>query len=132
MSARPRAVVADDDPDILDLVAFRLERCGLAALPAHDGEEALALIRGHGPALAVLDVMMPRLDGLSLTRILRADPATRALPIVLLTARSQDADLRAGLDADADAYLRKPFSAQELGERVAALLSAPPEPVHAG
>ena len=122
---RPQPVVlaADDDEDILELVAFRLERSGYTVLRATDGEEALRLALEAKPDLAVLDVMMPKLDGFELTRRLRADDATSRMPIILLTARSQDADVQAGFDAGADDYLRKPFSPQELRARVQALLA---------
>ena len=121
---RPQPVVlaADDDKDILELVAFRLERSGYTVLRARDGEEALRLALEAKPDLAVLDVMMPKLDGYELTRRLRAEDATSRMPIILLTARAQDADVQAGFDAGADDYLRKPFSPQELRARVQAIL----------
>ena len=121
---RPQPVVlaADDDEDILELVAFRLERSGYTVLRATDGEEALRLALEAKPDLAVLDVMMPKLDGYELTRRLRSEDATSRMPIILLTARSQDADVQAGFDAGADDYLRKPFSPQELRARVQAIL----------
>jgi DNA-binding response OmpR family regulator len=121
---RPQPVVlaADDDEDILELVAFRLERSGYTVLRARDGEEALRVALEAKPDLAVLDVMMPKLDGFELTRRLRADDATSRMPIILLTARAQDADVQAGFDAGADDYLRKPFSPQELRARVQAIL----------
>jgi DNA-binding response OmpR family regulator len=121
---RPQPVVlaADDDEDILELVAFRLERSGYTVLRAKDGEEALRLALEAKPDLAVLDVMMPKLDGYELTRRLRAEDATSRMPIILLTARAQDADVQAGFDAGADDYLRKPFSPQELRARVQAIL----------
>ena len=90
--AQPVVLAADDDEDILELVAFRLERSGYTVLRAHDGEEALRLAREEQPDLGVLDVMMPKLDGFEVTRRLRADAATSSTPIILLTARAQDAD----------------------------------------
>ena len=121
---RPQPVVlaADDDEDILELVAFRLERSGYTVLRARDGEEALRVALEAKPDLAVLVAMMPKLDGFELTRRLRADDATSRMPIILLTARAQDADVQAGFDAGADDYLRKPFSPQELRARVQAIL----------
>jgi DNA-binding response OmpR family regulator len=121
---RPQPVVlaADDDEDILELVAFRLERSGYTVLRASDGEEALRVALEAKPDLAVLDVMMPKLDGFELTRRLRAEDATSRMPIILLTARAQDVDVQAGFDAGADDYLRKPFSPQELRARVQAIL----------
>ncbi len=118
-------VVADDEEDILELVAFGLERSGYVVHRAVDGEQALALMREHRPDLAILDVAMPKLDGFELTRRLRNDPETSEIKIVLLTARVQEADVDAGLAAGAHDYITKPFSPQELQERVAALLRRP-------
>jgi DNA-binding response OmpR family regulator len=120
---QPVVLAADDDEDILELVTFRLERSGYTVLRARDGEEALALALAERPDLAVLDVMMPKLDGFELTRRLRAEEATSRMPIILLTARAQDADLEQGFAAGADDYLRKPFSPQELRTRVQAMLA---------
>lgn len=121
----PVIVVADDEEDILELVAFGLERAGYVVHRAVDGEQALALMREHRPDLAILDVAMPKLDGFELTRRLRNDPETSEIKIVLLTARVQEADVDAGLAAGAHDYITKPFSPQELQERVAALLQRP-------
>jgi DNA-binding response OmpR family regulator len=118
----PLVLVADDDRDILSLVAFRLERSGYRVVQAADGEAALEAARTHAPDLAVLDLMMPRLSGLEVTRALRADERTRDLPVILLTARAQEKDVQAGLEAGATAYVKKPFSPQELRERVDAIL----------
>jgi DNA-binding response OmpR family regulator len=118
----PLVLAADDDEDILELLVFRLERSGYSVLQARDGEEALELARQAKPDLAVLDVTMPKLDGFELTRRLRAEEVTRRMPIILLTARTQDADLERGFDTGADDYLRKPFSPQELSARVHAIL----------
>ena len=119
---QPVVLAADDDPDVLELVTFRLERSGYTVLQAHDGEEAWSIIHEARPDLAVLDVMMPKIDGYELTRRLRSDEATRRIPIILLTARAQDPDVQEGFDAGADDYLRKPFSPQELSARVHAIL----------
>lgn len=122
MSETTRILVADNDEDILTLVAFRLERQGYEVLVARDGAEALERARQELPDLCVLDVMMPKLTGYDVTRELRADPRTQDVPVILLTARVQEADVRSGFDAGADDYVRKPFSPQELRERVAAAL----------
>jgi DNA-binding response OmpR family regulator len=116
-------LVADDDQDILQLVAFRLERAGYRVITVADGQQALAAAQQHRPDLAVLDVMMPGLNGYEVTRRLREDEATRAIPVILLTARVQDADVSRGFEAGADDYLRKPFSPQELRSRVQAILA---------
>lgn len=122
-SEADRILVADNDEDILMLVAFRLERMGYEVLVARDGAEALERAREELPDLCVLDVMMPKLTGYDVTRALRADPRTQDVPVILLTARVQEADVRSGYDAGADDYVRKPFSPQELRERVAAALA---------
>jgi DNA-binding response OmpR family regulator len=119
---RPVVLAADDDEDILELIAFRLEHSGYTVLQARDGEEALDLARTLRPDLAVLDVMMPKIDGFEVTRRLRQDDSTTRMPIILLTARTQEADVQRGFDAGADDYIRKPFSPQELRARVQAIL----------
>jgi len=116
-------LAADDDEDVLALVTFRLERSGYSVLQARDGEEALKLAVSTRPDLAVLDVMMPKLDGFELTRRLRADQATSHMPIILLTAKTQDGDVERGFEVGADDYVRKPFSPQELRARVQAILA---------
>jgi DNA-binding response OmpR family regulator len=121
-AAKPLVLVADDDRDILELVAFRLVRAGYDVMTANDGAEALDLASKRVPALAVLDVMMPRLDGYEVTRRMRASAATERVPVILLTARVQDQDVQRGLDAGADDYLKKPFSPQDLRARVEAVL----------
>ena len=118
----PLVLVADDDPDILTLVGFRLERAGYEVLPARDGEEALALALERQPDLAILDVMMPKLDGYEVTQRLRSNQATSGMPVILLTARVQEADITRGFEAGADDYIKKPFSPQELRARVQAIL----------
>jgi len=120
---QPVILAADDDEDILQLVAFRLGRSGYRVLQARDGEEAIALATEHPPDLAVLDVGMPKMDGLEVARRLRAAEATKNIPIIMLTARAQDTDVQGGFDAGANDYLRKPFSPKELRTRVQALLA---------
>ena len=121
----PVVLVADDDADILELVALRLGTAGYDVVTAPDGEEALRVARERRPDLAVLDVTMPKLTGYDVTRELRADQKTNRMPVILLTARVQETDVAAGLEAGADDYLRKPFNAAELRERVAELLARP-------
>ena len=117
-------LVADDDEDILELVAFRLERAGYEVITARDGTEALAAARERHPDLAVLDVMMPGMTGYDVTRELRGDDATRGIPVILLTARVQEADVNRGFEAGADDYLRKPFSPADLRRRLGDLLAS--------
>jgi DNA-binding response OmpR family regulator len=121
-SVNPVVLVADDDPDILALVRFRLEREGYDVVSAADGQAALEFALDHTPDLAVLDVMMPRLDGYEVTRRLREHEATKGMPIILLTARVGESDLERGFEMGADGYVTKPFSPQMLRERVQAAL----------
>ncbi|MFB9181049.1 response regulator [Dactylosporangium sucinum] len=115
-------LVVDDDVDIARFIKVNLDLEGFEVLLAHDGETALDMIARRQPALAVVDWMMPQLDGLELTRRLRADPMTAPMPIILLTARGQTADKVIGLQAGADDYLVKPFDTMELIARVRSTL----------
>ena len=124
MNEKPLILCADDDADILALLALRLERAGLRVVRATDGEQALALSRELHPHVAVLDVMMPRLTGTQVLEALRADPATADLRVILVSARAQQTDIQRGLTAGADAYLAKPFQAAELLELVQRLLAS--------
>lgn len=119
---RPLVLVADDDRDIRQLVAFRLERADYEVLEATDGEEAVRLVTELLPDLAVLDLMMPKLNGYEVTQAIRRHEETKRIPVILLTARVQEADVARGFEAGADDYLRKPFSPQELLARVQAIL----------
>jgi DNA-binding response OmpR family regulator len=119
---QPLVLIADDDPDLRTLVTYRLEKSGYSVIAASDGAEAEQLAIERLPALCVLDVMMPKLDGYELTRRLRANDATSRIPVILLTARSQEQDVRQGFDAGADDYIRKPFSPDELRARVQVVL----------
>jgi len=116
-------LIADDEEDILELVSLQLRRLGCELVLARDGEEALAIALERRPAVAVIDVSMPKLDGLELVRRLRGDERTRELPVILLSARAQDADVARGLEAGASDYVAKPFRGRDLRERVAALLA---------
>jgi DNA-binding response OmpR family regulator len=121
-NGQPLILIADDDPDILALVSFRLERAGYEVVQARNGEEAIRVALARRPDLAVIDVMMPRVDGYEATRQLRQHEQTSRMPIILLTARVQEEDIARGFDAGADDYVKKPFSPQELGSRVQAVL----------
>ena len=120
MSTKSLVLIADDDPDIRMLVRLRLERSGYAVVAASNGLEALQLATESQPDLAILDVSMPGLSGIEVTRALREQNAT--LPVILLTAHAQESDVTEGAVAGADAYVTKPFSPQELESRVRALM----------
>jgi DNA-binding response OmpR family regulator len=116
-------LVADDEQDIRELVAYRLSRSGYLIIEARDGEEAFQLAAGQTLDMAVLDVMMPRLNGFELTQRLRSTPATERLPILLMSASVQEADISRGFAAGADGYLTKPFTPNQLLTRVREVLS---------
>jgi DNA-binding response OmpR family regulator len=118
----PTILVADDEEDVRELVTYRLTRSGYEVIGAQDGQEAFELATERAPDLMVLDVMMPRLDGYELTRRVRAEESLRSIPVILLTARSQETDVSRGFDVGADDYLRKPFNPDELVARVRAVL----------
>jgi DNA-binding response OmpR family regulator len=117
-----RILVADDEPDVRELVVYRMKRSGYDVIEAKNGEEAFELAVEHLPDLIVADVMMPRVDGYELTRRLRAEYTTQRIPVILLTAKTQEADVSQGFDAGADDYLKKPFNPDELVARVRAVL----------
>jgi DNA-binding response OmpR family regulator len=115
-------LVADDDDDILLLLSFHFERAGYEVVQARDGLEALRVAMDRRPELAVLDVTMPGIDGFEVTRELRRNVATRSMPVILLTARAQATDVAQGMAAGADEYVKKPFDADDLKDRVERLL----------
>src|SRR4051794_23398387 len=115
-------LVVDDEPGIVTVVRDYLDRAGFRVLTAGDGPAALRLARAERPNLLVLDLMLPGLDGLDITRALRQDPRTHRLPIIMLTARVEESDRLVGLELGADDYVTKPFSPRELVARVRAVL----------
>ncbi|HLX31532.1 MAG TPA: response regulator [Gaiellaceae bacterium] len=125
MSERALVVVAEDDEDILRLVTRRLERDGYEVRQARDGAQALGAARDHRPALVLLDVSMPVLDGLEVLRRIRGDESLAGIRVVLLTAMAQEQDVRRAFEAGADGYIRKPFGLTELSAKVAQVLGQP-------
>ncbi len=117
-----RVLVVEDDPDIARLVARYLEKSGFSADVIGSGHEALTSIAAHPPDLLVLDLMLPGVDGLEICRVVRGNPATATIPIIMLTARAEESDRIVGLEIGADDYLAKPFSPNELVARVRALV----------
>jgi two-component system alkaline phosphatase synthesis response regulator PhoP len=115
-------LVVDDEPGIVTIVRDYLDRAGFRVLTAGDGETALRLARTERPSLVLLDLMLPGLDGLDVTRALRQDPSTNGLPLIMLTARVDETDRVAGLELGADDYITKPFSPREVVARVRAVL----------
>ncbi|MBW1819942.1 MAG: response regulator transcription factor [Deltaproteobacteria bacterium] len=120
--ANETILVVDDEEDILELVAFNLKREGYEVIAASTGEMALHLAGEQQPDLMVLDLMLPGIDGLEVTRQLKADSGMGNIPIVMLTAKGEEADIMAGLELGADDYVSKPFSPRVLVARVKAVL----------
>jgi DNA-binding response OmpR family regulator len=116
-------LIADDDPDIRDLVSFKLEQAGFDVTAVDNGLAALASARESLPDMIVLDVMMPGMSGIDVCRELRGDPPTATVPIILLTARAQEGDVEVGFGVGADDYVVKPFSPRELVSRVEAVIA---------
>ena len=115
-------LVAEDDRDIADLIAHYVERSGWTAHVVASGDDAIVSARKQPFDLVILDVMLPGMSGLEVCRALRADPATNAMPIIMVTARAEETDRIVGLDIGADDYLAKPFSPNELVARIRALM----------
>ena len=120
--ARPKILIVDDEEDILDLLQYNLSREDFETVVARDGEEALAKAGQERPDLIILDIMMPKLDGLEVCRRLRQDAELRTIPILMLTARAEEGDHVRGLDVGADIYLAKPISVPVLLSQTKALL----------
>ncbi len=116
--ATERILVVDDEPDILELVSYNLTREGYAVEVVTTGEAALQSVRRHAPDAVILDLMLPGLDGTEVCRRLKSDPVTRAIPILMLTAKSEDIDIVSGLEVGADDYVTKPFSPKVLVARL--------------
>ncbi|MFE9776194.1 response regulator transcription factor [Streptomyces sp. NPDC005931] len=118
-----RVLIADDDADIRDLVAFKLDQNGHHVTTVEDGLAALRVAREEPFDLVLLDIRMPGMSGLDVCRELRATARTASLPVILITARSQEGDVELGFAAGADDYIVKPFSPRELSSRVTAVLT---------
>ncbi|MBS0663397.1 MAG: response regulator transcription factor [Verrucomicrobia bacterium] len=119
---KPKILVVDDEPDALELLGFKLREAGFAPLFATDGLKALAAVRAERPDLVVLDLMLPELDGLEVCKLMRRDPSTAGIPVLMLTAKAAEMDRVVGLELGADDYVTKPYSPRELVLRIRKLL----------
>jgi two-component system phosphate regulon response regulator PhoB len=119
---KSKVLVVDDEPEAVELVEFNLKGAGYEVSTASDGAEALNKARRIQPNLVILDVMMPEIDGMEVCKLLRRDPATSGIPIIMLTAKASEVDRVLGLELGADDYVVKPFSPRELVLRVKKLL----------
>ena len=121
-------LVVDDDPDIRELITWKLGQAGYTTLVAGDGEAGLAAVaagdgEGRAPDLILVDWMMPKMSGIDVCRALRQNPATARIPVILLTANAQEADVELGFAAGVDDYIAKPFSPREMLSRIEAVLA---------
>jgi two-component system alkaline phosphatase synthesis response regulator PhoP len=117
-----KILIVEDEEEIRELVGYNLEKQGFQAILAETGEEGICKVRTERPDLIVLDLMLPGVDGLEVCRTLKRDPATAAIPLVMLTAKGEEADIVTGLELGADDYLTKPFSPRVLLARIRAVL----------
>lgn len=115
-------LVVEDEEDILDLISYNLKQAGFSVIAVESGEEALEVASEEKFSLVLLDLMLPGIDGLEVCRLLRAKPETKNIPVLMLTARTEEVDRIVGLELGADDYLTKPFSPRELVLRVRAIL----------
>ncbi len=123
---RTQIVVVEDEPDIVEVISYNLKREGYQVASADRGDEGLKLVRSQSPSLVILDLMLPGMDGLAVCQQLKADPITRDIPIIMVSAKGEESDIVIGLGMGADDYLAKPFSPRELLARVKAVLRRGP------
>ncbi len=122
MTIAIRVLIADDEPNQLELLSYNLSQSKFEVIRANDGQQALEMIEDQRPDLVILDWMMPNMSGIDVCRTLRSRSETKLLPVILLSARGEEGDRTLGLDVGADDYISKPFSPRELISRVNALL----------
>jgi two-component system phosphate regulon response regulator PhoB len=123
---RAKVVIIEDEPDIVEVISYNLKREGYQVSASNRGDEGLSLVRNQSPALVLLDLMLPGTDGLSICQQLKADPITRDIPIIIVSAKGEESDVVIGLGLGADDYIAKPFSPRELLARVKAVLRRGP------
>ena len=117
-----KILIVDDEKDIADLIAYNLEREGFATIKVYDGGSVLKTVKAQKPDLIILDIMLPHMNGLDICRAIRANPETAHLPVIMLTAKTDEVDKVIGLEIGADDYITKPFSLKELVARVRTIL----------
>jgi phosphate regulon transcriptional regulator PhoB len=122
LTSQRKILVVDDEPDIVELVSYNLQKEGFVVSSASDGEEAIARINRERFDFIILDLMLPGMSGMEICRVLRNDPKTKDLPVIMLTAKGEEVDKILGLEVGADDYLTKPFSPRELIARIRAVI----------
>ena len=120
--ASTKILIIDDEEDVIDLLSLHLRKAGYALSTATDGAKGLRMAREESPALIILDLMLPKMPGLEICKVLKTDAATREIPVLMLTAKAEEIDRIVGLEFGADDYVTKPFSPRELVLRVTAIL----------
>lgn len=123
-----KVVVIEDEPDIVEVITYNLKREGFQVAAATRGDEGLRMVRNLNPAMVILDLMLPGMDGLSVCREIKSDPLTRDIPVIIVSAKGEESDVVIGLGMGADDYLAKPFGPRELLARIAAVLRRNPVP----
>ena len=119
---KKKILIVDDEVDLVEMVALRLEASDFEVIKAYDGQEGLDKARNEKPDLIVLDLMLPKIDGYKVCRMLKFDEKYKNIPIILFTAKVQEADKKLGVDVGADAYVTKPFESSELLNKISQLL----------
>jgi DNA-binding response OmpR family regulator len=123
ISPNKKILIVEDEPDVVDLLTLQLHKAGgFSVLTAHDGPDGLKKARAESPALIVLDLMLPRMQGLEVCKVLKTDSLTSHIPIIMLTAKAEEVDRIVGLEFGADDYVTKPFSPREMLVRIKAIL----------
>jgi len=122
MDEKRRIVIAEDEPQIANLVKYKLEKSGFEVIWGENGQLAWELIQAQKPDLVILDVMMPIMDGFEVLNAMKAEPSTEEIPVIMLTARGMEEDILKGFDAGVVDYMVKPFSVTELAARVRATI----------
>ena len=117
-----RILIIEDEPDVVDMLTLNLRKAEFAVSSAEDGARGLRLARDEAPALIILDLMLPKMPGLEVCKVLKSDAATKHIPIIMLTAKAEEIDRIVGLEFGADDYVTKPFSPREMVLRVKAIL----------
>lgn len=123
---RSKIVVIEDEPDIVEVICYNLQREGYQVSSTTRGDEGLELVRNQSPALVILDLMLPGMDGLSVCQQIKGDPLTHATPVIIISAKGEESDVVIGLGLGADDYIAKPFSPREMLARVKAVLRRGP------
>ena len=114
MMNKAKVVIIEDEPDIIEVMSYNLKREGFLVSASRNGVDGLSLVRNQSPALVLLDLMLPGIDGLSICQQLKSDPITRDIPIIIVSAKGEESDVVIGLGLGADDYIAKPFSPREL------------------